>query len=288
MQISSIHNEPPALPGRGFIRLRLDLSYDGTLFAGWASQPRLRTVQGEVENALRIAFHLKEEVQTIVGGRTDAGVHARGQVIHTDVPESVLKEDFGKIAYSLNGLLDADIRILSLIQAPYGFDARFSAIARTYSYSFSDGAPQPLYRNFVVPAWRKLDVESMNKASEQLIGLNDFTAFCKRTQFGTSIRTLNQFDWRHTDFGVMATLQADAFCHSMVRSLVGCVLSVGEGKRDINYPKAVLDTKARQDEVVTMPAHGLVLEKIIYPSDDELMARQEITRARRDGSELEN
>lgn len=288
MQISSMHNEPPALPGRGFIRLRIDLSYDGTMFAGWASQPKLRTVQGEVEKALQIAFHLKEPVHTIVGGRTDAGVHARGQVIHADLPESVLKENFGKIAYSLNGLLESDIRIAGLVQAPFGFDARFAAIARKYSYSFSDGTPDPLYRNFVVPAWRKLNVDAMNQASEKLLGLNDFTAFCKRTQFGTSIRTLSRFDWRHTDFGVMATLEADAFCHSMVRSLVGCVLSVGEGKRDITYPKDVLDSKARQDEVVTMPAHGLVLEEIIYPNDDELMARQEITRAKRDGSELEN
>ena len=288
MPTSILHNEPPALPGRGFIRLRIDLSYDGTLFAGWASQPKLRTVQSEVEKALQTAFHLKVPVTTIVGGRTDAGVHARGQVIHADVPESVLKEDFGKIAYSLNGLLDADVRILDLIQAPYGFDARFAAIARRYSYSFSNGAPDPLYRHFVVPSWRELDVDAMNKASSQLIGLNDFTAFCKRTQFGTSIRTLNQFDWRHTDFGVMATLEADAFCYSMVRSIVGCLISVGEGKQDIGYPKRVLDSKARQDEVVTMPAHGLVLEKIIYAPDEELMARQEVTRAKRDSAEIDN
>lgn len=288
MPTSILHNEPPALPGRGFIRLRIDLSYDGTLFAGWASQPKLRTVQSEVEKALQTALHLKVPVTTIVGGRTDAGVHARGQVIHADVPESVLKEDFGKIAYSLNGLLDADVRILDLIQAPYGFDARFAAIARRYSYSFSNGAPDPLYRHFVVPSWRELDVDAMNKASAQLIGLNDFTAFCKRTQFGTSIRTLNQFDWRHTDFGVMATLEADAFCYSMVRSIVGCLISVGEGKQDIGYPKRVLDSKARQDEVVTMPAHGLVLEKIIYAPDEELMARQEVTRAKRDSAEIDN
>ena len=288
MPTSILHNEPPALPGRGFIRLRIDLSYDGTLFAGWASQPKLRTVQSEVEKALQTAFHLKVPVTTIVGGRTDAGVHARGQVIHADVPESVLKEDFGKIAYSLNGLLDADVRILDLIQAPYGFDARFAAIARRYSYSFSNGAPDPLYRHFVVPSWRELDVDAMNKASSQLIGLNDFTAFCKRTQFGTSIRTLNQFDWRHTDFGVMATLEADAFCYSMVRSIVGCLISVGEGKQDTGYPKRVLDSKARQDEVVTMPAHGLVLEKIIYAPDEELMARQEVTRAKRDSAEIDN
>jgi len=282
-----MHNEPPALPGRGFIRLRIDLSYDGTMFAGWASQPKLRAVQSEVEKALQIAFHLKNPVNTIVGGRTDAGVHARGQVIHADVPESVLEEDFGKIKYSLNGLLDADVRILDLVNAPYGFDARFAAIARTYSYSFSNGAPDPLYRNFVVPAWRKLDVEAMNKASEKLLGLNDFTAFCKRTQYGTSIRTLNQFDWRHTDFGVMATLEADAFCYSMVRSIVGCLLPVGEGRRDIDYPKQVLDSEVRHDDIVTMPAHGLVLENISYAADDELMARQEITRARRENTEVE-
>ena len=285
MQINIMHNEPPALPGRGFIRLRIDLSYDGTMFAGWASQPKLRTVQREVEKVLQIAFHLPEPVHTIVGGRTDAGVHARGQVIHADVPESVLGEDFGKIKYSLNGLLDADVRILDLIQSPYGFDARFAAVARRYSYSFSDGAPNPLYRNFVVPSWVKLDVDAMNQASKKLLGLNDFTAFCKRNEYGTSIRNLTQFDWHQTDFGVMATLEADAFCYSMVRSIVGCVLPVGEGKRDIDYPKQVLDTQERQDEVVTMPPHGLVLEKILYAADDELMARQEITRARRTSSE---
>lgn len=282
-----MHNEPPALPGRGFIRLRIDLSYDGTMFAGWASQPKLRTVQSDVEKALQIAFHLKESVNTIVGGRTDAGVHARGQVIHADLPESVLAEDFGKILYSLNGLLESDVRILDLLQAPYGFDARFSAVARQYSYSFSDGAPEPLYRNFVVPSWRKLDVEAMNRASKPLLGLNDFSAFCKKNQFGTSIRTLSQFEWRKTDFGVMATLESDAFCHSMVRSLVGCVLPVGEGKREVDTPKDILDAKVRQDDVVTMPAHGLVLEKISYAPDDELMARQEITRARRESTEID-
>ena len=133
--------------------------------------------------------------------------------------------------------------------------------------------------------WRA-SLRAMNRATEALLGLHDFTSFCKRTDFGTSIRTLQEFSWRRTGTGLVATLQADAFCHSMVRSLVGCLVPVGEGRRPVDFPRQVLERRQRGSDVVTMPGHGLVLEAVLYPPDAEMAARQAETRARRDQSEL--
>lgn len=279
-------NEPSPPLERGFVRLRIDLAYDGTMFAGWAIQPTLRTVQGDVENAVRMVFHLPESPNVFVAGRTDAGVHARGQVVHVDVPEHVLF-DLEKIRYSLDSLLGGDIRINAVKIAPKNFDARFSAIARRYTYTISDGFVDPLARHYVVTNWRRFDIDAMNEAAKPLLGLHDFASFCKKTDYGTAIRTLEVFSWHRGDHGSVATVQADAFCHSMVRSLIGALVPVGEGRRGIDFPEQAMLRKMRDGDVVTMPAHGLVLEEVIYPADDELLSRQEITRARRENSEVE-
>lgn len=279
-------NDQPLADGGGLVRLRVDLAYDGTMFAGWAKQQALRTVQGTVEAAIGTALRLGRSVDVQVAGRTDAGVHARGQVLHCDVPQSSLF-DFSKLTYSLNGILPADIRVHSVSLAPAGFDARFAAIGRRYTYAIADGVVDPLTRGFAVSHWRRLDVDAMNAASVALLGLHDFTTFCKRTDFGTSIRTLQEFSWKRTDFGVVATLQADAFCHSMVRSLVGALVPVGEGRRPVTWPAAALVRRERGADVVTMPGHGLVLEAVLYPPDDELAARQAETRAKREQSEVD-
>lgn len=278
-------NQPPTQSGRGLVRLRVNLGYDGTRFNGWAIQPGQRTVQNEVQNALGVALHLGEPVLLTVAGRTDSGVHARHQVAHCDIPASAVP-DFYDLTRSLNGLLPDDIRIHQTSIAPEGFDARFSAIARRYSYTIADTYIDPVARGFRVAQWRPLDVDAMNIASEKLLGLSDFTAYCKPADFGSMIRTLHEYNWTRTDFGVVARLKADAFCHSMVRALIGALVLVGEGKRPINFPSDLLASRKRDSTVVTMPPHGLVLEEVYYPADDQLAARQLETRALRDESEL--
>jgi len=285
LSLSPIEPSSPQT-GRGFVRLRIDLAYDGTNFAGWALQRSLRTVQGEVQVALGTSLRVGAPVDVIVAGRTDAGVHARGQVIHCDVPEESLF-DLDKMTYSLNGLLPEDIRVHSVVLAPEGFDARFSAIARRYSYAIADGLQDPLMRFFAVSYWKRLDEDAMNAASAQLLGLHDFTSFCKQKEFATTIRTLQEFSWHRTEYGVVATLQADAFCHSMVRSLVGALIPVGSGRRPVDFPRMVLERRSRNSDVETMAGHGLVLEQVLYPADDQLLARQEMTRARRTQEQLD-
>jgi tRNA pseudouridine38-40 synthase len=283
--LANSEQQPPTHSGRGLVRLRIDLGYDGTHFKGWAIQPGQRTVQAEIESALATAFHQTEPLPVVVAGRTDTGVHARGQVIHCDVPDDV-EVDFYKLIRSLNGLTPEDIRVYRGRIAPAGFDARYSATGRRYTYSIADGDRDPIIRSFTVPNYKRLDVDLMNQAAEKLIGLNDFSAFCKDSDFGTSIRTLQQFTWERTHFGVKATLRADAFCHSMVRALVGSMIPVGEGKRGIEFPLEVLTDLERHPLAVTMPPQGLVLEEIYYPPDDQLAARQLETRATRTESEL--
>lgn len=276
--------EPPI---RGLTRIRLYLAYDGTYFSGWAFQPNLRTVQGEVQKAISTALRLSENLEVTVAGRTDAGVHARAQVIHFDVPSIDSDFDFQKFVYSLNGILDADIRVSSAGVAPEGFDARFSAIARRYSYALMDTHIDPLMRFQAVTHWKELDVEAMNVASSSLLGLHDFASFCKPNDYGSTIRTLQEFTWTRTGAQVRASLKADAFCHSMVRSLIGCVIAVGDGRQPIDFARKVLERRVRGSDVVTMPSYGLTLEEVLYPADSELFSRQEMTRAKRDISEIE-
>ncbi|ANJ28983.1 pseudouridine synthase [Agromyces aureus] len=282
--------------------MRLGIAYDGTEFNGWSRQPTQRTVQGVIEEALGTLFRRTGAVPRLtVAGRTDAGVHARGQVAHLDVPERALStvvrprrghdgERTGPaavLARRLTGILgaDADVVITAADIAPAGFDARFSAMWRRYEYCVADLAAlrDPLARRATVAYPRTLDVEAMNAAAGSLLGLHDFASFCKPRAGATTIRTLQHFGWERRSDGVLvASLQADAFCHSMVRALVGACVAVGEGRLDASDPLALLRATERTNAFKVMPAKGLVLTEVGYPADDELEARAMLTRARRE------
>ena len=261
------------------MRLRIDLAYDGTDFHGWAAQPGLRTVQGELTAALATVLRVGS-VDVVCAGRTDAGVHARGQVAHCDVddpPDHLVRR--------LNGVLPHDVRVRRAAEAPDGFDARFSAMWRRYAYRVADTpeALDPLQRRHVLAWPRPLDLDTMNQASHALVGLRDFASFCKQRDGATTIRTLQELSWTRDAAGLaVARVRADAFCHSMVRSLVGCLLAIGEGRRPPEWAAEVLEAEARDPAVAVVHAHGLTLEEVAYPADEELAARAQTTMARRD------
>lgn len=261
------------------MRLRIDLSYDGTDFRGWAAQPGLRTVQGELQAALATALRVPR-VDVVCAGRTDAGVHARGQVVHADVEAAPLRD----LARRLNGILPPDVRVRRAAEAAPGFDARFGALWRRYAYRVVDGPEHldPLLRHHVLAWPRPLDLEAMNAASALLVGRHDFASFCKRREGATTIRTLLDLSWVRDHAGIaVGTVRADAFCHSMVRALVGCLLAVGEGRRPAAWAGEVLASGSREANAAVVHAHGLTLEEVAYPDDVDLVARAEQTRARR-------
>jgi len=262
------------------VRIRLDLAYDGTAFHGWAVQPGLRTVQGELQAALATILRV-EAVPVVCAGRTDAGVHARGQVVHFDVEEA---PDLERLVRRLNGVLTADVRVRRAAVAPAGFDARFGALRRRYAYRIADdpAAVDPLMRAHVLAWPRPLDVGAMNAASLLLVGRHDFASFCKQREGATTIRTLEQLSWAREESGVLVgTVVADAFCHSMVRALVGCLIAVGEGRQPADWADEILRAELRNPAVAVVHAHGLTLEEVAYPADDELADRAEQTRAKR-------
>ena len=262
------------------MRLRLDLSYDGTGFRGWATQPGLRTVQGEVERAIATVLRLPQSPQLTCAGRTDAGVHARGQVAHVDLDDV----DPPHLERRLRRLLPEDISLRSLSIAPEGFDARFAALERRYAYRMFDGpsGPDPLTRTSVVRWSRRLDVDAMNAAGDLLVGEHDFAAFCKRREGATTIRTLLQLGTTRDGDHLETTVRADAFCHSMVRSLMGLLVAIGEHRYEPDWAVEVLSNAARDTRVKVMPPHGLVLEEVVYPDDEGLAARAAESRRRRD------
>lgn len=260
------------------MRVRFDISYDGTEFSGWAVQPGRRTVQGVLEEGLRTVLRLPSASLT-VAGRTDAGVHASGQVAHCDLP--ALPAD---LLHRLAGVLPADVRVRAVRVVPPEFDARFAALWRRYVYRISDAQAgvDPLLRTQVLGWPRPLDVDAMAAAARDLLGLHDFAAFCKRREGATTTRTLQEFTIARDGDEITCTVVADAFCHSMVRSLVGALLAVGEGRRALDWPASLLTRERRADDVPVAPAHGLTLVEVGYPPDDQLAARAELTRARRD------
>jgi tRNA pseudouridine38-40 synthase len=270
------------------VRLRLDLAYDGTDFHGWATQPGLRTVQGLVQAALSQVLRV-DSLPVTCAGRTDTGVHARGQVVHLDLSDDVLRAVVGRstapavdvLVRRLNGVLPADVRIRGGREAPDGFDARFSALWRRYSYRIADqpASLDPLVRRWVLSRQRRLDVEAMNAAARLLVGEHDFAAFCKRREGATTIRTLLDLHWARDEAGLaVAEVRADAFCHHMVRALVGCLVAVGEGRRPSEWAAEVLRRGVRDASVSVVPAHGLTLEEVAYPPDTELAGRAVASR----------
>ncbi|WP_425440337.1 tRNA pseudouridine(38-40) synthase TruA [Phycicoccus duodecadis] len=272
------------------MRLRLDLAYDGTAFSGWAAQPGMRTVEGVLSQALTTVLRAPDPVRLTVAGRTDAGVHARGQVAHADVDAAAYAALPGRsdrapgaaAVTRLNGVLPGDVVVHAVAPAAPGFDARFSALRRRYRYRVLDdpAALDPLRRHDTVVVRDRLDAPAMDAAARQLTGLRDFAAFCKRREGAGTVRTLLEYSWQRGDDGVLeATVVADAFCHSMVRALVGAVVPVGEGRRPREWPAQVLTAGVRDPAVKVMPAHGLSLEEVTYPADDELAARAREARA---------
>jgi len=280
--------ERPTAP----LRIRLDFGYDGTDFSGWAAQPGLRTVEGTMSAALTTILRAEEPVRLTVAGRTDAGVHARGQVAHLDpdpaawaaLPGRSTRTPADAALSRLRGILPPDIGMRAVAVAAEGFDARFAALQRRYLYRLADRPElaDPLRRRDTVFTKRELDVEAMHTAAQKLLGLNDFGAFCKRREGATTVRTLLDYSWRRAADGTLeATVVADAFCHSMVRSLVGAVMPVGEGRKGVDWPAEVMRAGVRDAAVVVMPPHGLSLEEVVYPDDAGLAVRARESRVRR-------
>ncbi|BBZ26885.1 tRNA pseudouridine synthase A [Mycolicibacterium madagascariense] len=279
---------PATDTGGGHVRLRLAVAYDGTDFAGWATQARQRTVAGTIDDALSTIF--RTPVLTRAAGRTDTGVHATGQVAHVDVPAEAVPHayprtpregpEFQPLVRRLARLLPEDVRVLDVSRAPRGFDARFSALRRHYEYRLST-APYgvtPQESRFVTAWPRPLDVDAMAQASRELLGLNDFAAFCRPREGATTIRDLQRLDWMRSGDAITAYVTADAFCWSMVRSLVGALLAVGEGRRESQWCAGLLASTRRSSDFSTAPAKGLVLVGVDYPPDAELEARIAVTR----------
>lgn len=273
------------------MRLRLDIAYDGTDFRGWARQPGLRTVQGTIEGA--VSRILGGDPRLVVAGRTDAGVHASGQVAHLDLtPAQQERLEKGRnphpeaLAARLTGVLGQypDVVVHRSAVAADGFDARFSAVWRRYSYRIADRVSgyDPLERTRTTTVAASLDVEAMDAAARSLIGLHDFAAYCKWREEATTIRTLLEFDWHRDADGILvANVKADAFCHSMVRALVGACVSVGQGRIDVEDVVDIRDARERTSETKVLAARGLTLTEVGYPADDLLALRAEQTRARR-------
>ncbi|MED5812667.1 tRNA pseudouridine(38-40) synthase TruA [Mycolicibacterium sp. 050232] len=282
-------NMPATDSGGGHVRLRLDVAYDGTDFAGWAVQVGQRTVAGVIDEALSTVF--RTPVVTRTAGRTDTGVHATGQVAHVDIPADALPHayprtarpvdaEFTPLVRRLARLLPTDVRIRDIVRAPAGFDARFSALRRHYTYrlSLAPYGVEPAEARFVTPWSKPLDLDAMAAASRELLGLNDFAAFCRHRPGATTIRDLQRLEWVRDGFYVTAYVTADAFCWNMVRSLVGAILAVGEGRRSPEWTAGLLGETSRSSAFAAAPARGLTLVQVDYPDDDQLEARNLITR----------
>ncbi|WP_405950001.1 tRNA pseudouridine(38-40) synthase TruA [Streptomyces prunicolor] len=267
----------------GYVRVRLDLSYDGTAFSGWAKQAGgRRTVQGEVEDALRTVTRSGAVAYDLtVAGRTDAGVHARGQVAHVDLPGELWAEHREKLLKRLAGRLPKDVRVWGVAEAPEGFNARFAALWRRYVYRVGDrpGGVDPLLRNHVLWHDWELEVDVMDAAAKSLVGEHDFAAYAKKREGASTVREIFDFEVRRRGDGVVEIeVRADAFCHNQVRSMVGALVFVGDGHRGAEWPRKVLDAGVRDSAVHVVRPHGLTLEEVAYPADGLLAERQLLAR----------
>ena len=263
--------KPTLDPKSGFSRLRIDLTYDGTNFSGWAKQPNLRTIQEEIEKALSTIT--QHQIATVVAGRTDAGVHAKQQVIHADLPENTIIEN---LVFRLNQILDKDVRVISTSWAEVNFHARFTPISRTYQYKIIDAGKvtAPLDRYDSAEWFRELDIDLMNAGSKLLLGEHDFFAFCKFREGGSTVKNLMKFDWYRDENGVViGEVKADSFRYNMVRNLVGAAVCVGEGRFAPEWMLKTLQDKVRISDSYVFPAKGLTLIKVEYPQPDQYLSR---------------
>jgi tRNA pseudouridine38-40 synthase len=267
--------------GLASLRLRIDLRYDGSAFHGWAKQPGLTTVQQTIEEALWRALSLSTPPALTVAGRTDAGVHARGQVGHLDVPVANWTAAAGSAVRRLGRILPPAVRVAAICPAPEGFDARFSALWRRYSYRVCDDPANadPLQRHDTLWYRDRLDLDRMNAAGVACLGEHDFAAFCRPREGASTIRELLRLDWARAEPGVaVATVVADAFCHNMVRALAGALLSVGDGSKPPDWLRHVLATRRRDPAVRVAAPHALCLEEVGYPDPAEMASRAAATR----------
>lgn len=239
---------------------RLDIAYDGSGFHGYARQTGLRTVQGELEKALETL--LKEEVKTSVAGRTDAGVHARHQVVSFSYDGAV---DTTSFARSLRGLITPEVAVQGMSVAPEDFSARFSATSRRYRYRIDTRpAHDPLERGFVWHVDRSLDVPAMTEAATTFIGEHDFASFCRSLEGKSNVRRLTTLEVKEADGLLDVWAEANAFCHQMVRSLVGYLYDVGRGFSDPSRSAEVLAARDRSTVATVAPPHGLSLWGVRY------------------------
>lgn len=235
---------------------------------------------GVLEDGL--ATVLRTPVELTVAGRTDAGVHAGGQVAHADLPTAALPGEPDRLVRRLARFLPDDVRVTGVRVVPDAFDARFGALRRHYAYRLGTAphGSDPVRSRDTVPWPRALDVDAMRTASAGLLGEHDFAAFCKRREGASTVRELQRLDWSSEERGLLvAGVSADAFCHSMVRSLVGALLAVGEGRRTPAWTVGLLDLPERSSSVAVAPARGLSLVGVDYPPEAELAARVRRTRA---------
>jgi tRNA pseudouridine38-40 synthase len=238
--------------------VRLDLSYDGSGFHGFARQPNVRTVQGELEQALTSV--LGAEFETIGAGRTDRGVHARHQIVTFEVDET---PDLERLRRSVDGILGGEVAVWSAVQEEPGFDARFSPAWRTYRY-FIDPRPSadPLTRSWVWHLGRTLDLEAMGRAATEFVGEHDFASFCRHRPGATTMREVLESGWYRDEPRVAFEVKARAFCHQMVRSLVGLCVDVGLGRVPAESVAGVIASRDRQRVGTVAPPHGLVLWEV--------------------------
>lgn len=294
------------------MRLRIDLGYDGGGFSGWAVQPDRRTVQGTLESALRTLLRLQDGEGTVrltVAGRTDAGVHAARQVCHLDVEEDMLARVVGHMDVTpvealerrLKRLMPSDIAIHRVSVAPEGFDARFSALERTYTYRIADrgSTRDPRLAGCVLALDDTLDLAAMNEAAKLTLGLHDFGSFAIPNPGGTTIREVKTAHWARVPstpllpegdgYGwtvpslesglVTFTIVADAFARNMVRSLVRAMVEVGQAKRTVDWFAGKMNQPLREGSTGPISPQGLTLEHVAYPPDEQLAERAEAIRA---------
>lgn len=278
---------PANPPVDGRFRYRIDLAYDGTDFYGFSKQSAHRTVAGELLSGLvKIFGEDDEDFRMRVAGRTDAGVHAGAQVAHLDLtPEQLKRIRRGHgVAERLNKIIDPDVRVTAFEEADPGFHARFSALSRRYRYSIADRSvtPNPMTSRYMLEILWNLEVDPMIEVAKEFMGLRDFRAFCKERDGTTTIRELREISVKRRPNGVIdIEVEADAFCHNMVRSVVGALMSAGSGRTTAKEVRKALKGQRNEHAYKVQAPQGLTLIKISYPAKSKLGAQAELTQRMR-------